>query len=303
MGVSRQGAFSHLLQPVLKEVFFNRYSQFPDEYTQWINVETTDRAYEEDLEVAGFGKFVQKQEGRAISYDDPFQGGLVRYTPTPWALGFRVTYELYKNDQHNIIKRMPNALARSAHQTIEVQAHSVLNYAFTASVQGRDGVCLCSTAHPNIRKQVGSGPYSNRLSTDSDLSITSLQSAFELMENTTDDRDLNIMLRPKLLICAVENQWTAEEILKSEKKPYVGDNETNVMRGRCEYFVSHYLTDTDAWFLLCDKADHYLKFYWREKLRMDNDDDFNTMDALYRGFMWFTQGFSGWRGIVGTPGA
>lgn len=300
---SRRSGFSHLLAPGIKEIFFNRYSQFPDEYAQIFNIDTSVRQYEEDAEVAGLGKLVEKPEGQGITYDDPFQStNKQRYTHTTFGLGFRVTEELYEDDLYGTIKRMPSALARSAHQTVEVESWNVLNNAFNAAVTGLDNVALCSTAHPNI-KLLG-GPYSNRLATDSDLSVTSLQSAVELMETTTDDRDLNIMLKPKLLICTPTNKWMARELLNSTQKPHTADNEINALREEeLSYMVGHYLTDSDAWFLLTGKEDHYLKFYWRRKLAMDNDDDFDTGDAKFKSTMRFSCGFSGWRGIVGTPGA
>lgn len=300
---SRSSGFSNLLAPELHEVFFNKYKQYPDEYAQIFNIESSTRAYEEDVEVAGLGQLVNKAEGTAITYDDPFQSGRKRYTHSTFGLGFRVTEELYNDDLYNVIKRMPQALARSAHQTIEVQAWNVLNNAFNTTIQtGWDGLALCSTAHTNI-KGIG-GPYTNRLSTDADLSVTSLQSAIQIMEQTTDDRDLNLMLKGKLLVVPVATKWMARELLHSEYKPHTADNEVNALKDEdLQYLVGHYLTDSNAWFLLTAKEDHYLKFFWRKKLAFDNDDDFDTGDAKFKSTMRFSVGFSGWRGIVGTSGS
>lgn len=302
---SRTSAFSHLLQPALHDVFFNKYGQWPEEFSQIFNVLNTNRAYEEDSEVTGLGKLVKKSEGQVITYDDPKQAkNLVRYTPDIWSLGFRVSYELYKNDMYNIITRAPEMLARSARQTVEAEAFGVLNNAFNSAVTGRDGVALCATNHPNIAVDAASGPYSNRLATDSDLSITSLQAAVELLEGTTDDRDLNLMIKPKTLLCHYSNKWMARELLNSEHKPHTADNEINALSDEdLKYMIGHFLTDSDAWFLLTDKADHYLRFYWREQIKFDNDDDFDTGDAKFKAMCWFKAGFSGWRGIVGSPGA
>jgi hypothetical protein len=261
------------------------------------------RAYEEDAEVAGLGKLVSKGEGVSVTYDDPMQStNKQRYTHSAFGLGFRVTEELYADDLYGIIKKMPSSLARSAKQTTEVEAWGVLNNAFNAAKTGLDGVALCSTAHPNI-KLVG-GPYSNRLATDADLSVTSLQAAIEQMEGTTDDRDMNIMLKPKLLVVTPSNKWMARELLNSERKPHTADNEINaLMDEELKYFVGHYLTDSDAWFLVTDKADHHLNFFWRKKVAFDNSDDFDSGDAKFKATMRFSTGFSGWRGIIGTPGA
>ena len=303
MGVSRTTGFSNLLAPGLHDIFFNQYNQWPDEYSQIFNVTSSNRAYEEDAEVAGLGKLVSKGEGVSVTYDDPMQStNKQRYTHAAFGLGFRVTEELYADDLYGIIKKMPSSLARSAKQTTEVEAWSVLNNAFNAAKTGLDGVALCSTTHPNI-KLVG-GPYSNRLATDADLSVTSLQAAIEQMENTTDDRDMNIMLKPKRLIITPSNKWMARELLNSEKKPHTADNEINALMDEdLQYFVGHYLTDSDAWFLVTDKADHHLNFFWRKRVGFDNSDDFDSGDAKFKATMRFSVGFSGWRGIIGTPGA
>ncbi|HEY6022304.1 MAG TPA: Mu-like prophage major head subunit gpT family protein [Candidatus Paceibacterota bacterium] len=303
MGTSRTTGFSHLLAPGLREIFFNKYGQWPDEYAQVFNVGSSTRSYEEDAEVVGLGKMVTKAEGTAITYDDPFQStDKKRYTHTAFGLGFRVTEEMYSDDMYGIIKKMPASLSRSAKQTTEVEAWNIFNNAFGTTNTGLDGVALCSTAHLNVKKT--GGPYSNRLATDSDLSVTSLQAAIELMEDTTDDRDMNIMLKPKLLIVTPSNKWMARELLNSEKKPHTADNEINaLMDEELKYMVGHYLTDDDAWFLVTDKSDHTLNFFWRKKPAFDNSDDFDTGDAKFKASMRFSVGFTGWRGIIGTPGA
>ena len=133
---SRESGFSNLLAPELSTVFFEKYKQWPREYEKIFNVENSVRAYEEDIEVAGLGQMITKPEGTPIGYDDPFQSNRLRYTHTTYGLGFRVTEELYNDDLYNVIKRMPQALSRSAIQTIEVQAANVFNNAFNSAVVG-----------------------------------------------------------------------------------------------------------------------------------------------------------------------
>ena len=134
--------------------------------------------------------------------------------------------------------------------------------------------------------------------------MTSLQAAVENLENTTDDRDINVMIKPRMLVIAPENKWMARELLNSEKKPHTADNEINALVDEeLKYLISHFMSDNDAWFLNGGKDDHYLNFFWRERLRMDNDDDFDTGDAKFKGFMRFSAGFSGWRGVYGSSGA
>lgn len=299
---SRSSGFSNLLAPEMSSIFFNKYNGWPEEFAQVFNIESSSQAYEIDSEITGLGQFVKKTEGAAISYDDPLHGRRKTYTHETFGLGYRVTKELYEDDLYGIIKKMPQALSRSARQTQEVQAWNVFNYAFNSAYTGIDGVQLVSTAHKNVTG--AGGPYTNRLSTDADLSVTSLQSACQILEETTDDRDLNLMIKPKILLIGPGQKWMARELLNSEKKPHTADNEINALSDEgLKYMVCHYLTDSNAWFLLSDKADHYLKFYWRQKIQFDNDDDFDTGDAKFKSTMRFSVGFSGWRGVVGTSGS
>jgi len=264
----------------MHEIFFNKFSQYPKEYANVFTILNSNRAYEMDAEVTGLGPLVPKLEQTAITYDDPIQGLIKTYTHVPYALGFRVTHELYKDDQYNIIKRMPQALSRSAHQTMEVEHWKVFNNAFSAGSPGLDGQPLCSTIHPNVSG--AGGPFSNQLATAADLSITSLQSMIELMENTTDDKDLNLMIRGKVLVIPVHLKWIARELLHSEFKPGTGDNEINSIKDEdLSFMVSHYLSSTSAWFLLADKSEHYLRSFMRESLDFDNDDDFRKLESVH----------------------
>ena len=306
MGTSRTGAFSHLLAPDLRKVFFTRYMQYPDEYSQVFNVASSVKNYEEDSEIVALGTMPEKPQGEPITYDDPFQAAAKRrYTHKSYALGFRVTEELYADDLYGVIRRVaPQGLASSAHQTIEVTAWNVINRAFNSAYTGRDSQPLCSTVHPNIKIDVGSGPFANKPSTDVDLGVTSLQAAIENLENTTDDRGLNVQLKPRLLIIAPENKWMTRELLNSEHRPHTADNEINALLDEeLKYLVCHYFSDTDAWFLVAGKEDHYLTFYWRKKLAFENDDDFDTGDAKFKAGMRFSVDFSGWRGVYGSSGA
>jgi hypothetical protein len=124
------------------------------------------------------------------------------------------------------------------------------------------------------------------------------------LEQTTDDRGLNLMIKPKMVLISPNQKWMAREILGSEYKPHTADNEINALKEEgLTYMVSHFVTDQNAFYVLGDKADHYLKFYWRKKAAFDNDDDFDTGDAKFKATMRFSVGFTSWRGIVGTSGS
>lgn len=294
-------AFSHLLAPGLRKVFFDEYKDFPEEYSQLANVESSKRAYEEDLMTAGLGLHQIKQEQKGISYDDPIQGDKVRYTHVTWGLGFRVSREMYDDDLYGVMKKMSKELARSARLTVEMEFGAMLDDLFTGSTYtGHDGSAAC-TSHTLLT----GATYSNYASTATDLTIGALRSASERLEKTLNERGLpDTRGRGDLLVVSPTYQWIADEILNSQGKAYTADNTKNSFGGMgIKTFVSHYTSDEDMWLLTAPKARHDLKFFWRMKPKFENEDDFDNKDAKFSSYMRFSMGFTDWRGIDGSAGA
>lgn len=298
---AQTGAFSSLVAPGLRKVFFHELRDWSEEYSQIATVANSTRNYEDERAIAGLGKFIEKDEGKSLTWDVGIEGGTVRYTHVTYALGFRVSREMWQDDLYGIMRKMSRQLARSAKQTVESQFAELINDAFSGSTYtGHDGKSLCNTGHVLI----GGGTYANRPSTDVDLSLAALRAAWERMEDTVDERGFPVMAMPKKLLIGTGNQWLAEEILGSPQKPYTGDNEINVIGRRgLDHMVYHYMVDSDAWLLLADKGTHDLKFFWRMKPKFENDDDFDTKDAKFSGTMRFSFGFTDWRGVDGSSGA
>lgn len=300
MPAANTAMFSALLAPGLRKVFFDTYKDWPEEYSQIAATETSTRAYEEEIVAGGLGLFNRKLEGTSIAYDNGMIGTARRYTHLSFGLGFRVTREMYDDDQYNVMKRMAKQLARAARQTIEMEFGGMLDDAFTgATYKSHDNVALCSTSHVPL---VG-GTAANKPTTDADLGISTLRAAMENLEGTKDERGLPVMKRGVLIVVGPTFQWIAKELTESPNKPYTADNEINVFKDMAlRYMVSHYMTDSDAWFLLSPKGEHDIKFFWRTKAQFDNADDFDTKDAKYSGFMRFSMGFTDWRGVYGSSG-
>lgn len=296
---TRTTDFSNLLAPGLRKIFFDDLAERPLEYSQIANMTTTQRNFEDDYQMAGLPTMPTKPQGTAITYEDPISGATKRYTPVSFGLGFRVTQEMWDDDLYGQIKKMPKELAMSARHAQEVNWWAVLNNAFSTTLTF-DGLALAHTAHTLL----GGGTYANRPSTDADLSITSLQAAIDSFEGMINERGMPRAITPTRLVIPYQTKWIAREILGSSQKPYTANNEINpLMDEDLKYFVSHFLTDTDSWFLLSEKAYHSLTFMWRTNPKFDNADDFDTGDAKFKAFMRFAVGVSDWRGVYGTTGA
>lgn len=312
-----RGQFSQLMAPGLHDIFVHwlDLKQRDVEYTYIFNEETSDKAYEDEAEFSGFGPMVPKQEASSVIYQDAIQGGTKRYLHTVYALGVRTSWELFKDDQYKLINQVPKALARSAQFVKEQQAWNVLNLGFTTQLT-LDGVSLFNTQHPLLggtqATNIGpgltniiaaAGTYPNRPATDVDLSFTAIQLAVNMFERMIDSQGMPISLKPRLLVVPPELKWIAREILGSPHKPYTADNEINsLIKEDMQYFVSHYLTSSSAWFLLGNKDQHTLKFITREPLDEDFSDDFDTRSIKQISFMRFSTGATNWLGTWGSNG-
>lgn len=296
------GAFAALLAPGLKKVFFETYAMWPEEYTKINNVDTSERAFEQDTAVAGLGQVPQKNENDPIVYDDPIQGAIVTYTHVIFGLGFRVTKKMVQDDLYNVMNRMSRALSRGSRQTIELQGVSVYNDSILATplILGQDGLGLIHTAHVLI----GGGTYANRPAVDAQLSLTSIQAAILSFEKLVDERGLNIMKRPTTLLIPSDLKFRARELLKTEKKPDTTDNNVSpIADDGLGFMVNHFLSSASAWWMVSSPEEMDVKFYWRQKPNFEDSDDFDTKAAKFSVDFRLSTGFTDWRGVYGTSGA
>lgn len=296
---ARTTTFSALLAPGLHKVFQFWMKQRPPVYREFLNVETSDRNYEEELPVSGVGGVVAKAEGSGVTYSEPVQGTARRYTHQGYGLGFRVTREMRDDDLYNVMNRMPKALSKSMGSRVNVDSFSVLNSGFDTTITTYDALSLFNTAHTLLR----GGTQANRPTTEADLSLTSLQAAIETFRLWTDEDGHRADLYPKMLIVPVQSRWLASELLESELKPGTANNEINALVDQgIKWMDSPYITDTDSWFMLSDKSDHRLMWWWRTQPEFENSDDFDSGDAKYKIFARYAFGATHPWGAYGTQG-
>lgn len=296
------GGFANLLAPGLYDVLFNEIDAQPNQWLGVLNTDDSQRAYEEDLKIAGLGSMVAKTEGLSTTFDDPIQGSKVRYTHSSYGLGFRITREMWDDDLYGIMKQMARELGRAAAYKIEVDAWSPFNNAFSSSFTGEDGLSLVNSSHTRLD---GGTAISNRPSTHTDISLTAFQAALDHYNGLVDDRGRPIVLTPALLLIDVTKKWIAKEILQSEYKPYVANNEINALKGEVMengYLGVRYFTNARQWFLVAQKGQHDVKFFWRTRPETAETDDFLSGDALFKIFARYSKGHSEWRGVYGSSG-
>lgn len=302
MPISRAQLFKELL-PGLNKLFGLEYARYPEEHTAIFSTESSDRSFEEEQKISGFGAAPTKLEGQAIHYDTAQEAFLSRYVHETVAMGFAITEEAIEDNLYDQLSaRYTKALARAMAYTKQVKAASILNNAFSGSFVGGDGVPLCANNHP----LVGGGTNSNIPTVHSDLNETSLENAVIDIGGWTDDRGLLIAARPTKLVIPRNLVFEATRILETEQRVGTADNDINALKNNGSipggYTVNHWLTDPDAWFLLTD-VPNGLKHFTRVPLKTAMDTDFDTGNARYKARERYSFGWSDPLGIYGTTGA
>lgn len=295
-----RGAFSPLLAPDLRRVYMEVGKERPMEYSLWANVDDMEWNPVKDQQISGLGTMPAKNEGSTFHLDQPIIGSNVSYTAAPFGLAVEITWEMWRDDLYGVMRELIGGLARASRNRIEVDAHSVLNNAFSTSFVGfTSGESLCSTAHVGL----DGVSRANRPSPDIGFSITGIQASVLRFENMTDERNLPRVMAPIMAMVAPANKFAAREILGSSGKPYTADNEINALiEEDLSWLVDHYLTTTTNWFLLAAKGVHDLNFLWRDHPIFDSFDDPWTKNAIFTSYQRHTKGFGSWRGIDGSTG-
>ena len=302
MAMSRAQLLKELL-PGLNALFGMEYERYGEEHKEIYETETSERSFEEETKLAGFSAAPVKNEGSAIQYDNGQEAWTARYTHETIAMGFSVTEEAMEDNLYDSLSsRYTKALARAMAYTKQVKAAYVLNNAFTGGPTYGDGVVLCSTAHP----LVSGGTNSNRPTTGTDLNETSLENAVIQIAGWTDERGLLIAAKPKKLIVPPSLMFVATRLLETELRVGTNDNDINALKNNGSipegYRVNHFLTDTNAWFLITD-VPNGLKHFVRTPLSTSMDGDFDTGNVRYKARERYSFGVSDPLGIFGSPGA
>ena len=292
--------FAKMLEPGLNTLFGLEYDSYPPEYSAVFSANSSQKAYEEDVLLEGFGAAPVKNEGASVSYDSASQQWTARYQHETVALAFSITEEAEEDGLYgSIAARYAKALARSMASTKEIKAANVLNNA--TSTTGGDGVSLLNTAHPTR-----SGSQSNTLATAADLSETSLEQILIQIADMKDDRGLRIAALGQMLVIPTAYSFVAERLLESQLRTGTADNDINAIRSGGYlpkgYHVMRRLTDSDSFFVATDVPDG-LKHFQRSALKKGMEGDFETGNVRYKVRERYSFGFTDWRGIFGTEGA
>jgi hypothetical protein len=208
MAISRSQLVKEL-EPGLNALFGLEYNRYENQHAEIFATESSDRAFEEEVMLSGFGSAPIKQEGASVVYDQAQETFTARYTHQTIALAFSITEEAIEDNLYDrLAARYTRALARSMSNTKQVKAAQVLNQAQITTVVGGDGVSLINNAHPLATGNT----FSNVLATAADLNETSLEQSLIDIASFVDERGLKIALSGRKMIIPKELQFTAERL-------------------------------------------------------------------------------------------
>ena len=302
MAISRAQLLKELL-PGLNALFGMEYAKYENEHTQFFETESSDRSFEEETKLSGFGAAPVKAEGAGIEYDNAQEAWTARYNHETVAMGFSLTEEAIEDNLYDSLSaRYTKALARAMAYTKQVKAASILNNGFNAAVTYGDGKELFATDHP----LVGGGTNANTPTVAADLNETSLEAAVIQISQWTDERGLLISAKPKKLVIPPQLMFVATRLLETEQRVGTADNDINAIKSNGVvpegYAVNYYLTDTNAWFLMTD-IPNGLKHFNRVAMSTSMDADFDTGNSRYKARERYSFGVSDPLGIWGSAGA
>tara|TARA_R100000935_G_scaffold30413_1_gene50815 strand:- start:324 stop:1229 length:906 start_codon:yes stop_codon:yes gene_type:complete len=300
MAISR-AQLAKELEPGLNALFGMEYDRYEGQHAEIYTTESSDRAFEEEVMLSGFGSAPTKQEGSNVSYDDANEAYTARYNHETLALAFSITEEAIEDNLYDRLgSRYTKALARSMAHSKQVKAAAVLNNAFTAGASaGGDGKALCAADHP-----LTNGGTLDNVSA-ADLNETSLEDMLINIAGFVDERGLKIALRGMKMIIPRQLQFVAQRILASELRVNTADNDINAMKSMGMlpdgYAVNDFLTDPDAFFVMTDAPRGFIHFE-RTPLSTNMEADFDTGNMRFKARERYSFGFSDPRCVFGSPG-
>ena len=309
MAISRAQLLKELL-PGLNALFGMEYARYGEEHKEIFETEKSDRSFEEETKLAGFQAAPVKNEGSSIAYDNAQEAFTARYTHETIAQGFSITEEAMEDNLYDSLSaRYTKALARSMAYTKQVKGAGVLNNGFSGSYLGGDGVSLfgvngssARVGHPLVNGSVNF----NSPTTAVDLNETSLENAVIQIAAWTDERGLLIAAKPRKMIIPSALQFVAERLMKTQLRTGTADNDISAIVNMGVipqgYVVNHFLTDTNAWFLLTD-VPNGLKHFVRMPLQNKMDGDFDTGNVRYKSRERYSFGVSDPLGAWGSAGS
>lgn len=307
LAVAVRNQYSHLfgssMLPVLEELFRAEMAMHPSRREALFKVVAHDRDIWQATELHDLSLFAEVPENTEYSFVRPKQGASRTLSVVKYGLGFSISEEAVDDGKFDLIADMTRKLARSAKESQEIQAMNILNNGFSSEV-GSDGLSIFHASHT----LPSGGTFRNKLSSNADLSTTSLDTALADFEQVfVGDSGIIYNMKPQILLVHPSQKRYAMELVGSDLKADTADNNMNSFKSDgLQVMSSPHLTDSDAWFLLANPSETGMRIISRSPVetRAAGPDDGFAADAIryksrYREKIGVTHAY----GIFATPGA
>jgi len=288
--------FGDLLDPRFRKIFSSEYEENIKEsmIPYLYSMQSTSKNYEMMSGVGG-GADVGVFTGN-LDYDDAGQlWDKTTYFPER-AQGMKVQRKLYDDDLTNIMNRRPWQMAINVARTREKMGADVFNNAFVGT-SGADSQPLCSSSHPyspdDATTQSNAG--------SSALSATAIEATRRLGHTSIfNDRGELLEVNFDTILCTVQNEEKAWEIINSKGKVDTDNNNRNFHMGRYKLAVWDRLTATYPWFMIDSRLSKLFLIWWnRVAPEFNYDRDFDTYVAKWSVYFREYPDFYSWQWCYG----
>lgn len=308
----QENDFGALLEPKLRQVFYNNLKEVPEQYSKVYHVKTSSKAKETEYGLGAFRPWTQFGNSFTTIGDtanmptvkyQKINPGLERtYIHEEFASGFAVERKFVDDEMYSTIEKLPADLARAGRYKVEQDAASLFNSALIATPTAKiyDGQPLFSHAHPLVETKNADGTTITTKGDnliDGTLTEDNLKKALLLGRKQVDEAGKLIIMNFDTLVVPPELEYTASVLLKTAARPGTDYNDVNVLAGRLKIVVWDFLTKADACFLM-DSKNHEANFFWRVKPEFNREKEFDSFVQKYNGYMRYSYGVSDYRGLI-----
>lgn len=295
-------AYQRAFSTGLSQVYKDTLKAHPKTYKEFLAEETAQHFFDTEWSLSGLGAMPAKAIGAAVSTDKILQSPTKQFSLTPYALGVNIEYEAMRWDLYNVFKGLPEELGKSAVDRYNIVAHSIYANGFaapSADYQIYSGENIFSATHVRL----DGGTWSNQDPNNIALSYLGIQQAKIDLWRLVNERGRFGMVTPKKLLCAPEQAWVAETVLKSEYRPDNANNARNTVKGELDVYVSPYFVSANPWFVICDRENIRIRMRLGDAPKMTRDTDTRNLDLVMHTYCSFGVKVFDSRGAWGSTGA
>lgn len=241
------------------EIKDEMYEQFPRQYTSFMRVEDTTKAFIKKSYMGGLGMPVPNRDLELIPFQEPVKGPIAYFTPTNYRLGYQIERQMIEQEEWGLLANRPRTMLYGSTVLMDITGANILNNGFTA--QAYD---FQVTGDPNTQplfsvnhlREDGRATWANLINQNLPITVETVFNAVaNLLYNLTDSRGLPISFGGDVFLYVPTINpvlWQqAIEVVNAVMNPGTSDNKPNALtkQFRLVLVPLRYLTNPDHWFI------------------------------------------------------